>query len=208
MKTARLDKNTLARSLRGLDAQRQLAFGAMCSERLIANYLAFQEEADWGDHGSLRASADHVWSYLGGEQPNRDVTLALLEACQNATPAEDHHDLYEFLLRDAAQDACFAVLNLLSFLLESDVSKIIHVANHAINSVDYYVQEIENLAPNDPHLEDLIRRHPLMQREIRRQKDSLKTLQDCEDFNRDFIDEIRSTARADGGSLAEPNEQG
>lgn len=31
-----------------LDNKRQLAFGAVCCERLLPNYLAFQKNAGWG----------------------------------------------------------------------------------------------------------------------------------------------------------------
>jgi uncharacterized protein YjaG (DUF416 family) len=38
----------LKEQLRRLDSKRQLAFGAVCCERLLPNYLAFQHDAGWG----------------------------------------------------------------------------------------------------------------------------------------------------------------
>ena len=52
--------------LRGLDISGQRVFGALCCERMLPNYRAFQNQAKWGDYRPLLRALDTVWSCLAG----------------------------------------------------------------------------------------------------------------------------------------------
>ncbi len=49
------------------------------------------------------------------------------------------------------------------------------------DSVDMYVQELEDMDPADPELEEKILAHKLMQEELRRQREDLEFLNTLDD---------------------------
>lgn len=173
-----------------LDRNRQLAFGALCCERLFPNYLAFQHDSGWGDAALMRAALDCVWACLRDQPPSSEEIENITSSCEDAAPSSDDFDS---LYVTAAQDACFAICALLDYLLESDIDKIVQAATYATDSVDLYVQEIENMAPNDPKLEQKILMHRLMQRELTQQEEDLKAIEVIPALTQEFLAERRAS---------------
>ena len=173
-----------------LDSKRQIAFGAICCERLLPNYLAFQKDAGWGDINPIRKALDLVWFYLNGETRNIQEIKDLTDSCESVAPSSDD---FESLYVTSAQDACFAVCCLLDYLLENDVGKIVQVATYATDSVDLYVQEIENMAPNDPELEQKILTHQLMQKELTQQEENLKAIEQASALDSNFLAQLKAS---------------
>jgi len=166
-------KATLTRVAQ-LDANRQLGFGALCAERLLPNYRAFNRESGWGDASPVRAALDFVWRRVFGDAVNQDELRRHVALCEAAAPESGEH---ASLFATAAQDACFSVCCLLDFMQQNDVGKIVQVATYATDSVDLYVQEIEQMDPADPELESRILNHPLMQRELQQQELDLREIE-------------------------------
>lgn len=183
-------RTRLRARLERLDAQAQLAFGASCCERLIPSYLAFQEEAGWGDVVILRKALNATWVSLVDLDLPASHAQTLLADCERIIPdSEDFDTLYA----SAAQDACLAVCSLMDFLLERDVDKIVDIAGFATDSVDLYVQEIEQIAPNTPDREERIRLHRLMQRELRKQEADLELLEAARVIDEAFLQALRAS---------------
>ena len=198
----------LADRLTRLDDLQQLAFGAACCERLLPNYLAFQKESGWGNVGPIRDALNLVWLYLRGQQSTSQQEINnLIVSCEAAAPDSE---IYETLFVTSAQDACFAICSLLDYLVKTDPDKIVQVARYATDSVDLYVQEIENMLPNDPELEQRILNHPLMQRELMKQEKDISFIESTNILNASFIEQLRSSnegkgnlaSRSTGSSLA------
>ena len=57
----RFDEKRLHGELKCLGSQMQLAFGALCSERLLPNYEVFSAETGHGDSSVLRNALELVW---------------------------------------------------------------------------------------------------------------------------------------------------
>lgn len=187
----------LKKRLRRLDSKRQLAFGAVCCERMLPNYLAFQQDAGWGDLTPVRKALDCVWASLYGQPLNSQEIRKVTASCEAAAPnSEDFVSLYV----TSVQDACFAVCGLLEYLLESDVGKVVQAATYATDSVDLYVQEIENMVPNDPQLEQKILTHPLMQRELAQQEKDLKAIELTPSLSHEFLDQLKASWNNNGKS--------
>ncbi len=182
------NKKKLLGKLIKLDNKRQLAFGVSCCERILPNYLAFQKNTGWGNIKPIRKAINLAWSSLSGNPHNpKDLKQAIID-CENVTPkSEDFVSFYA----DLAQDVCFAVYYLLDYLLENDINKIIYVATYATDSVDLYVQEIENMAPNDPELEQKILNHKLMQRELAQQEKELNFIEGASTFDHNSLSQIK-----------------
>ena len=196
------NRQVLMDRLSAFDFNRKLAFGVLCCERLLPNYLAFQQESGWGSVTSVREALDCATAFLCGQKPSVETIQKASAACDSWAPSSDD---FSSVRVTSAQDACFAVCSLLDFLLEEDASKVAQAATYATDSVDLYVQEIEEMSPVDPLLEQKILMHPLMQRELRQQEDDLTAIESASELNLSFLEERKLSWGGHGkGNLESP----
>ena len=185
----RFDEERLHSELHHLGFQKQLAFGVLCSERLLPNFETFNAETGHGDISALRNALELVWGNV--LQPG--LESALLEetnaACEAQAPSSE---AFESLLVTAAQDACFSLCALIDFVERSDLYRVVVAARYAIETIDLYVQEVEGMDPLDSLLEEKILSHPLMQDELLRQRNCLEELKQLEFINMEKIGALRS----------------
>lgn len=191
------DEGALVARLADLDKSRQLVFGALCCERLLPNYLVFSKEQAWGDMARLRQALDRVWQHLGGAGLDAREAVTLCDEVEAVVPDSESFDS---LYVTAAQDACFAVCALYDFIVEPDTRHIADVARFATDSVDLYVQEIEQMPAMTPDLEYMITEHRLMQRELRQQAQDLYTLTATPIFDSSAVEESRAAWPQSGRS--------
>jgi uncharacterized protein YjaG (DUF416 family) len=170
------DKNRVRSLICALDRRSQVAFALSCVERMLPNYTAFTTEQGWGDIKPLRTAVDAAWLWLEDGQLPTDLGT-LIKACDAQLPnTEDFASDYV----SAALDACSSAAVLLDLIgtQESDkaVNNVIEIASSAFDTVYMYVDRTENMDVNSPDLEEKIRLHPIMQREIARQFADLQLL--------------------------------
>ena len=151
----------------------RVAFGLSCCERMFPNYVAFKREVQWGDEQPLRKALDELWKYVEGETLPHTQVSNLINECESVAPDSES---FSALLTGSAQDACFAICSVLDYILQENPERIAQTSAFAIDTIDLYVQELENMAPSSPGLEERIRLHPLMQSEIARQYADLELL--------------------------------
>jgi len=192
------DEDRLRQSLTRLDPWRQVAFMALCCERMVPNYDRFAADSGFGDSQVLRRGIDAAWSWLESDRAPDDLKSIRAQVEQQAPNTEDFSSPFT----SAALDAANAVASLLEAVDDPDGADPVEVASLARDTVDLYVQEIESLDPNDRGLEDAIRRHPLMQAELRRQRDDLAYLERWTGSRRDAARQLRARGEAAIGSLA------
>lgn len=164
------DESRMTAAVVSLETHQQLALGAVCCERSLRNYYRFREEAKWGDPEPLTRALNVAWWACRGFRTESNVVQELLVACEKVAP---HSEDFDSIYTSAAQDAVFAICSLLDFLLEEDSGRIVNAARYATDTLDLIIQEQEDLDPQDPDLERKILEHPLMQRELLRQKRDL-----------------------------------
>lgn len=145
-----------------LTTSAKAAFAYAICERLTLHYQAFFEAEGWGNLLVLQSA------------------LALLKQAVFVAPAvADVHQTYHLVeevtpdsddfgssLGSFALDACCAILAALDFTLDERDHAVLEVATCARNTVDLYVQEVEELEPSDPHLEQKIGCSPYMVQEV------------------------------------------
>lgn len=193
----RFDARELRVRLAPLDTVHQLAFGASCCTRLLANYSAFLRDTGWGDSEPLQRASALIWSILDGKEFSSETSKELSIACEAVTP---HSDDFSSLYVSLAQDACFSTCAVLDFVAHGNLDAIVEAASYAIDSVDLYVQEIEEMDPNSPDLEHQILVHPFMQRELERQNDELRSISQASSHDSDFFQRLRTSALNGGKS--------
>ncbi|WP_342376338.1 YjaG family protein [Myxococcus stipitatus] len=166
--------DALAQRIGQLSLHARLAFLLSCAERLIPNYAAFSRHHGWGHPGTLRDALDLGWRQLSGNAVERGEIEACLGYCEDMTPdTEDFQSAYV----SAGLDAAVCCASILELLLKDDSAKVVDGASLACGTVDMHVQELERYDSQEPELEQKIFRHPLMQRELRRQREDLDLLE-------------------------------
>jgi uncharacterized protein YjaG (DUF416 family) len=188
---------TLKERLKKLDRKLQLAFGATCCERLLPNYLAFVKDTGWGDIKPIRHALDLIWLHLEEKTVNPQELNEMIALCESVAPDSDN---FQSLYSTSAQDACFAVCALLDYLVKNDIDRIIQVATYATDSVDLYVQVIENMNPNSSDLEQKILEHRLMQRELSQQEKNLEYIEKARDIDLKFLYQLKNSWNNNGKS--------
>jgi uncharacterized protein YjaG (DUF416 family) len=167
------DDGRVLGAINKLQTHQQLAAAAACCERLLPNYAAFVAQALWGDPTPLRAALDAIWDVCarGSSLAIGVESLAdLLAQCERAAPNSDD---FALVATTFAQDAVFSICALLDFLQDHTPERIATALRFATDSVDLFVQELEDMDPLDPRRGQRIHEHPLMQQELTRQRRDL-----------------------------------
>jgi uncharacterized protein YjaG (DUF416 family) len=167
----------LGGALQELPHQHQLAFAASCCERAYPNYVDFSDRARWGDAQVLRHALDTVWAIVDGSGLNADQLLSLEKKCRQVTPDLDDFSSPDIDVQCAAgQEAAFMVILLLQFCRDEQPHYAVRIATFARDTIDMYVQVIEQLDPADPQLEDKIAQHRITVAELQKQNEDLAAL--------------------------------
>jgi hypothetical protein len=168
-----IDSRTeLAFAIDGMSRVQQMAFAAACCERLLPNYRTFSEDENWGDWEALRTALDAVWRVIEGESLTETTIDQMREAVSAATPTPGSSFSSDYT--SAALDASAAVLELLGMCADGEAAHAIEVGALAREGIFMHL-DAKNPSDSASGYEDY-RAHPLMQREVARQKADLDAL--------------------------------
>ncbi|QQS11024.1 MAG: DUF416 family protein [Rhodospirillales bacterium] len=183
----RFDRGALVRRLRDLAEWKRAAFALALCERMLPNHRAFTR-ATGGGSDALRGGLDAAWARLvaGGAPADAEAWIARCAAAAPDTEAHDHP------LVSAALDAAGAVELLLRYLVDSDIDRDVEAASLARDTVDMAVALPGVPGARAADREARALRDPLVQRELRRQRDDLDWLAALDGDAGSRIDELRA----------------
>ena len=186
------DEKRLERSLRKLPAWKQVAFMALLGARMLPNYRRFSAETGFGDVSVLEETLDAAWTWIeSGRLPANST--ALLKACEGQLP-DPEKSTHPFTW-PAVDAACVAQMTLTA-IVGPDQLPLTVAASVARDTVDMFVQEFLVRDPNVPGYQEVVLRHPLMQRELRRQREDLEMLEKLPGDRQTAGRELRAIATA------------
>ncbi len=151
-----------------------LAFGLLSCERLYPNYNFFSQEYNFGNSSILMKGIRFINDVLILKTiiDKKDLSILIAEI-DSVTPLPENFDT---ILSSSALDACTALMESLSFLLDGNIQRIIDVSTFCTDTVNMYIQSRDNLSYDDISFWTKINTDPLMIREINTQKEILKTI--------------------------------
>jgi uncharacterized protein len=179
----------LAKVLKGFNKVKQAAFGASCCDRLIPNYRVYQSDKKGGDIKPLFEANKTIWNWIIGIPCPRERVLTLLKECRRVMPDLDESDSEHSLYGLTASCAICAVLE---FIKDKRITSIVSAAEQVTDSIDNFVQELEGMDADTEDREELILHHPLMQKELRNQLESLIYLKEVNNFDKKAANEFRA----------------
>jgi uncharacterized protein len=168
------DVDVLRDRVQRLGSEGRLAFVLSCAERLSPNYSAFSVHHKWGDTSVLRSSIDFGWRALQKHRVPNDIIHEYISRCEAVTPDTEDFDS-EYV--SAALDAVICGTYVLQLLLDDDSELVVNAASLAHDTVDMYLRGIVPSTGNTSNIEDEVLLHPLMQRELCRQREDVELLE-------------------------------
>ena len=188
----------LANRLSALPRQKMIGFAAACAERLLPAYDRYSEKAALRTEDSMvyRRALETIWSHLLDREPDVKDLGKLANNCFISIPSED--DAWrqgEPYAEDAGAVVTFAVRAYSSDVPENAV----HAARRVYEAVDNFVTS-RNEANGISHIdEQKVLAHPLIQRELGRQRYDLEWLEAYRENSLDgeILRELRARSQRD-----------
>lgn len=150
--------------LKDLDFPKQAAFAYLTCERLYPNYVYFSHNYGFGNTSVLREAIDYIYDNIFEQNADENKIHTIIQKVEKNTPDTD--DFNEIFV-SSALDTCSCILDSFDFLMDKDFSKIQSIATYGMDTIDMYIQEIENLDFNiDKDYQSKIESHPLMEKEV------------------------------------------
>lgn len=162
--------------LAGLDIWHRLTFAALCSERLLPSYRAFQIATGWGNVKLLRELLDHLYRLLGDRI--LDTTWAQ-QAVEEWAPHIPDTEQFRTVLVGGALNASAATSYTIQIVADQgrDPRLAAWAGKHAYEAADRYAVSCGGFAAQSRAFEQEILSSPVVQDELERQEGSLAVLE-------------------------------
>lgn len=167
----------LYQNLSGMAFWKQLVFHLLVCQRLIPSFRALSRESGVVGEDLLLDLLKKAWDTLLDGVTKADFSA---EATQAESVAPDTEDV-ESIFASSSLDAAVAVSLLMKAFSNGKTNTIVEAASLARDSIDMYVQELEQMDQNDPNIETKILNHELMQNELKRQREDIAFLKALDD---------------------------
>lgn len=194
------DAKALTRNLARLPKLHRLVMGAMVCERLVPNYRYFEEATGRSGYDVLKSALDSVWTQIEEDSFHVESCNQMLMECDKLVPnSEDFSTNTVSMAIDAAASVCA----LLEAASDTNPEKIAEICTAAVDTVHMYLQssEFDDRVVFGAEEDAGILVHPLMQLELRRQREDYMRLTEIEVISPAFIANVRNLCNERGGSL-------
>lgn len=156
---------------------KQLVFLLLVCQRLMPSFRAFSRDSGFAGEKVLLDSLRKAWITLLAGVSKTNFSAEVNQAESVAPNTEDVES--DFV--SSALDAAIAVSLLMKAFNDGQTDTIVEAASLARDSIDMYVQELEQMDQNDPNIETKILSHDLMQKELKRQREDIAFINSLDD---------------------------
>jgi len=167
------DENTLINDLGKLPRHERIAFATAAATRQLGNYEWYARKFNVGAESRPREIAMQLWNALAIDFIDRDTWNSALEEVMSLLPEEnDGWVICHALADDALSSLAYAI----RALLTEEPQEVAWAARRAYEAVDHAAIRMLGVQPGLPDTEIAIKLHPLVQREITRQRRDIDIL--------------------------------
>jgi uncharacterized protein YjaG (DUF416 family) len=128
--------NILGKRLERLSSPEVIDFALNICHRLLPHYMKFCEEYSWGSMDTLSKGIRYCENLESLETVGANELLDLMQQIEKAIP-----DTEEFEDGSLALNASAAVLELIEYALDRDLSHIINISSFMTDTVDFVARE-------------------------------------------------------------------
>jgi uncharacterized protein YjaG (DUF416 family) len=193
----RFDEAKLAQELNRLSVKLRVVFAASCAQRLLPAYRVYCAHSGRGDSPTLEGLLTRLWCDLEGRPMSANEIRGAIETCMHLIPREDDEPWVDG--QAGAEDAASAVAYALRCRETHERQEAAWAARCAYEALDHFVINRENIDTNLAGAESRIVAHPLIQAELRRQRQDLDyLLSSNEEDEQKVTRELRERAKKSG----------
>ncbi len=183
------DQKKVTEQLNKMSSQKhRFAFAISVCERLYPNYIYFSRHHNWGNPNVFRMCLDAAWEVLSGKEKPIQMEEWLTECEENIPDTED----FDSIFVSSALDASTSIVALLRDTDSIATDVVVEIASFARDTVDMYVQELESMEFYGAELEEKILKHPLMQAELKSQRETIESILAIKEFDLEKISYLES----------------
>lgn len=196
----RYDEEGLIKQLNRLNHAGRVTFAATCAQRLIPAYAAFHEKTGKGDLAYLNETLERIWKALfNGAVLSESEITDRAERCEKLVPIEDDDWIEQTAY---AQNAAAAIAYTVRCQKNGNSQEAAWAARQIYEAVDFYVINRRSIDTEQPDVESIILRDPLIQAELKRQKRDLSDLSATQQNQvLKIIDQLRIRSLREGSEL-------
>lgn len=194
------DEARLGEQLEGLPRRLRVAFAAACAERLYRVYAPHEETAYYGEPGELSGLLRQLWHECESGELTSDWVERITMRVAEVIPHDD--DVLCGLGHDWLNSFAYALVYALDTHRTGDARVAVWAAMKSYDTLSAVVAGRRGFDPYAPGAKELIRRDPLVQGEVARQRRDLEELQRGPECAR-VIRRIHARATHEGTLLAE-----
>jgi uncharacterized protein YjaG (DUF416 family) len=131
----------LTKQLKVLPAYRTVEFGLYACRKLYPDYVSFSANNQWGNANLLQEAIDYCETSKHMNGIKNENTQRLIDAVEIITPDMDDFGDWD---GSYALNASASVWELLSYLLDKDVSHLLNISTFMSDTIDFKLQEADN----------------------------------------------------------------
>ena len=174
----------ILKSLEKLNNQQLIVFCYLCSSYTIDNYNFFSKKYNWGDVLVLSNTLDIIKIQSLNSNYKISNLTELINSVNREIPDTNN---FSTILCSFALDSGNCILETLNFIKTSELERVKDISLFCRDTVDMYIQEINDMDYNNPKFEEEIGKHELMISELARQEDIIKNLKLENEFDEKII---------------------
>ncbi|MDW8215029.1 MAG: DUF416 family protein [Roseiflexaceae bacterium] len=194
-----MELDHLLTHLDALPPRGRTAFAALCCERLLPTYQAFQVVERAGSTSPLIEALDAIWAYIGGATLSSAAVAQLQEACKRVAPdTEEYTSLYAELALITVSAVCLT----LQTILDQQSATAAEVAERALAAVDAYLNRVAipqlTVHAVDPAFDAWVASAPLLASERQFQQENIAAARAITTLQDHNIARLRAIERTRG----------
>ena len=180
--------NKIQREISNFHSSQLALFNVMACEKVLPIYSLFFQQEAWGNIRIFEEALITQYQFILNLPISESEIDNILEEIESNAPNLDE---FSNGLASYALDACIIFSESINFLKMKKLEYSLSVASTSRDLVDMFIQEANNISPNDPALEVKIQENPFMKREVNRQLNLISQINSIQNISSQEIDKLR-----------------
>ena len=185
----KFNKKSLKKVIKKLSVKKRRLLCLSVCDRLVPNCVVFNRGTKKGNVHELKGIIDDLWDNSAEQKLGKDKIDVYLSICEamisEIKQVESTHTPF-------AKNAVASVALTLACFRRASIKKVIAVATLARDTVETYVKQAKHLDASEAGFKEKINKHPLMVRELTKQRSDTVVLKLIKRVNPEFVAEFRA----------------
>jgi len=171
-----------------LQPMHRMVFCCSCCQRLITSYHKFEQAERWGDSLALERILGRLWEHARGRSVGVDEALDFEAICKRAAPDTEQ---FSSTYVSAALDATAALVETTRLCRTGEADHAVAVAIATTDAISMFLEANGQVDTSVIAMDQATAEHPLMRREINKQRSDATELMRLETLSFTDVDRLQ-----------------